>query len=84
MDKVAVSRALALLLERGLAERELHGDDRRRSVLRLSRAGRRIYAEVAPLALQLEAALLEPLDATERAQLDTLLSKLADGIRHLR
>ena len=84
MDKVAVSRALARLLERGLAERELHGDDRRRSVLGLSRAGKRIYAEVAPLALRLEATLLAQLDPGERAQLDALLSKLADGIRHLR
>jgi DNA-binding MarR family transcriptional regulator len=36
MDKVAVSRAVAHLLERGLLTREMHGDDRRRSVLTLS------------------------------------------------
>ena len=35
MDKVAVSRAVAHLLERGLLTREMHGDDRRRSVLTL-------------------------------------------------
>ena len=33
MDKVAVSRAVARLLERALIQREIHGDDRRRSVL---------------------------------------------------
>jgi DNA-binding MarR family transcriptional regulator len=51
MDKVAVSRAVAHLLERGLLLREMHGDDRRRSVLALSEAGIRIYDEIVPLAL---------------------------------
>src|SRR5690606_39812927 len=41
MDKVAVSRAVARLLRTGLIEREVHGSDRRRSVLRLSAAGYR-------------------------------------------
>ena len=83
MDKVAVSRAVARLLERGLVERDTHGDDRRRSVLALSRAGRRIYDEIAPLALELERRLLSRLDRDERAALDALLDKLADGIEHL-
>src|SRR5690606_6047046 len=39
MDKVAVSRAIAALLDAGRLERETHADDRRRSVLRLSRKG---------------------------------------------
>ena len=83
MDKVAVSRAVARLLERELVERDTHGDDRRRSVLALSRAGRRIYDEIAPLALELERRLLSRLDRDERAALDALLDKLADGIEHL-
>ncbi|MEP6634605.1 MAG: MarR family winged helix-turn-helix transcriptional regulator, partial [Luteimonas sp.] len=76
MDKVAVSRALARLLERGLLRREAHGDDRRRSVLELSDAGYRVYDEVVPLALEYERGLLAPLDAEEREQLDRLLHKL--------
>ncbi len=83
MDKVAVSRAVARLLERELVERDTHGDDRRRSVLALSRAGRRIYDEIAPLALELERRLLSRLNRDERAALDALLDKLADGIGHL-
>ena len=83
MDKVAVSRAVARLLERELVERDTHGDDRRRSVLALSRGGRRIYDEIAPLALELERRLLSRLDRDERAALDALLDKLADGIEHL-
>jgi DNA-binding MarR family transcriptional regulator len=83
MDKVAVSRAVAKLLERGLVERDTHGDDRRRSVLALSRDGQRIYDEIAPLALDLERRLLSRLDAGERAALDALLDKLAGGVAHL-
>ena len=83
MDKVAVSRAVARLLERGLVQRDTHGDDRRRSVLALSRSGQRIYDEIAPLALDLERRLLSRLDRDERAALDALLDKLAGGVEHL-
>lgn len=76
MDKVAVSRAVARLLERGLLLRDTHGADRRRSVLELSKAGYAIYDDVAPLALRCERELLAPLDAGERAELDRLLRKL--------
>jgi len=83
MDKVAVSRAVARLLERALVERDTHGDDRRRSVLALSRDGRRVYDGIAPLALDLERRLLSRPDDGERAALDALLDKLADGVLHL-
>lgn len=84
MDKVAVSRAVARLLERGLLEREVHGDDRRRSVLALSEAGYRIYDEVAPLALECERRLLAHLDPGERVLLDALIDRLMDeGLPHL-
>lgn len=81
MDKVAVSRAVARLLERGLLQRDVHGDDRRRSVLELSDAGYRIYDEVVPIALDYERRLLAPLTDTERSELDRLLQKLQDGVR---
>ncbi|KGQ20074.1 Transcriptional regulator, MarR family [Lysobacter dokdonensis DS-58] len=78
MDKVAVSRAVAHLLERHLITREMHGDDRRRSVLTLSEAGYRIYDEIVPLALGRERKLLATLDADERRQLERILDKLAN------
>ena len=78
MDKVAVSRAVARLLERGLLHRETHGGDRRRSVLELSDAGRAVYAEVAPLALSYERELLAPLSEDERAQFSRMLDRLGE------
>lgn len=76
MDKVAVSRAVAALIAAGHLERETHEDDRRRSVLRLSGAGRRIYVEIAPLALAFQQRLLAGMDSDERALLFRLLDRL--------
>ena len=75
------SRAVARLLERELVERDTHGDDRRRSVLALSRAGRRIY-DGSPLALELERRLPRARIATN-APRDALLDKLRRRHRHL-
>lgn len=80
MDKVAVSRAVARLLQRGFIQRETHGDDRRRSVLALSESGFAVYDHVAPMTLECERQLLTHLDADERAQLSALLDKLSDGV----
>ena len=76
MDKVAVSRAVSRLVESGRLVREMHDDDRRRSVLRLSEDGYRIYDEVAPLALEFERRLLGGIDAAERELLFGLLDRL--------
>ncbi|MCK7592197.1 MarR family winged helix-turn-helix transcriptional regulator [Pseudomarimonas salicorniae] len=76
MDKVAVSRAVNALLDRGLVLREFDRADRRRSILTLSEQGQAVYDEIAPLALKLEASLLASLDEAERNQLWQLLDKL--------
>lgn len=83
MDKVAVSRAVARLLERGLLERDTHDDDRRRSVLALSGDGLRLHARIAPLALDIEQRLLAGLEPHERTQLQALLDKVGDGLAAL-
>ena len=77
MDKVAVSRAVARLLESGRLQRDLHENDRRRSVLELSPAGYAIYEAVAPSALAYERALLDALEPAERESLMKLLDKLS-------
>jgi DNA-binding MarR family transcriptional regulator len=76
MDKVAVSRAVASLLRARRIERSRSNHDRRRSKLRLSRAGAAVYAEVVPAARAYERDLLAALDAEERDSLDRLLGKL--------
>jgi DNA-binding MarR family transcriptional regulator len=76
MDKVAVSRAVARLLERELLLRGMHDSDRRRSVLALSPAGEAVYDVVAPLALEYQQRVMAPLDADERATLLRLMDKL--------
>ncbi|HEY5970508.1 MAG TPA: MarR family winged helix-turn-helix transcriptional regulator [Pseudoxanthomonas sp.] len=76
MDKVAVSRAVARLLEARRLQRHTHAGDRRRSVLCLSEDGYRIYDEVAPLALAFERRLFEGMDADERELLFRLLDRL--------
>ena len=76
MDKVAVSRAVARMLKRGLIERGTARHDKRQSVLRLSDQGWRIYDQVAPLALEHEQRLLAHLDAEERQWLARILDTL--------
>lgn len=76
MDKVAVSRAVAALLRARRIVRTQSRDDRRRSVLRLSRTGAALYAQVVPQVLEYEAELLTALGRDERRALDRLLGKL--------
>jgi len=76
MDKVAVSRAVARLLDAGRLLREFDDDDRRRSVLRLSEDGYAVYDQIAPLALDFERHLLGEMPAEERELLFRLLDRL--------
>lgn len=76
MDKVAVSRAVAGLIDAKRVKRTLAAHDKRQSVLRLTAAGWKIFDAVAPLAREHEAKLLAHLDAEERAWLARILDKL--------
>ncbi len=76
MDKVTVSRAVQRLVDKGFLDRRTDAHDRRRSSLTLSPAGAAIYAEIVPLALQIQAALVADLDEDERRALDLLMNKL--------
>ncbi len=78
MDKVAVSRAVKNLLATNRLVRRFSSDDRRRSVLSLSRDGRKVYEEVLPLALSYEETLLAGLSEEEQVFLDNILAKLDD------
>ena len=76
MDAVAVSRAVARLAAAGRLRRSVARDDRRRSVLSVSPAGKAVYRAVAPLALDYERELLAALDAKERATFERALEAL--------
>jgi DNA-binding MarR family transcriptional regulator len=77
MDKVAVSRAVAGLIEVGYLERRPSADDARRSLLFLTKAGRDVYDLIVPLALSEEERLVATLSAKEQAELARLMEKLA-------
>ena len=76
MDKVAVSRAVAGLLAAGRAERRPHEADRRRSVLRLSAEGHRVYEQITPMLLAFEQRLFGRMGTAERDLLFRLLDRL--------
>ena len=65
MHKTRVSRAIAHLVKRDLLERASNADDRREMELRLTKSGRAMYAELVPLALERERALLSCLNEDE-------------------
>lgn len=79
MDKVAVSRAVAGLIELGYLTREPAPEDARRSVLQLTKIGRGVYSQIVPLALQYEADLLARLSEEDRAALQALMGRLASA-----
>ena len=60
-DKPTVSRATTQLQERGLITRSVDAADRRRAPIRLTQDGQRIYNNVAPQIIALEADLLTAL-----------------------
>jgi DNA-binding MarR family transcriptional regulator len=76
MDKMTVSRAVSALVARGLLRRDTSPADRRTAHLSLTAEGQRLYEEVAPLALAIEAELLAPLGEAERRKLFEMLAML--------
>jgi len=78
MHKTKVSRAVALLERRKLLTRKVNRDDMREAFLSLTPAGRDIYNELAPMALDFARQLLETVDAADRAALDRAIRKLTD------
>lgn len=83
MDKVTVSRAAQGLLGRRLVGRSDHKADGRSHLLALTAEGRRLQAEIAPLALAYEAALIAGLAPGEVAQLKRLLARLQSSAGQL-
>ena len=83
MDKVTVSRAAQGLLKRHLVGRSDHHADGRSHVLTLTAEGASLYAEISPLALAYEAALIAGLAPDEVALLKRLLNRLQSAAGRL-
>ncbi|BFM12688.1 MarR family transcriptional regulator [Simiduia litorea] len=76
MDKVAISRAVASLLDMACIHRELDEEDRRRSLLTLTEKGRDIYQRIIPLARRYEQDLLSQLSEEDQQALKSITNKL--------
>jgi DNA-binding MarR family transcriptional regulator len=76
MDKASVSRAVTNLVDRGLISARPDPADARVRNLALTRAGRRVFERIAPLARERQRALLDALTPAERKTVFRALDKL--------
>ncbi|WP_422921389.1 MarR family winged helix-turn-helix transcriptional regulator [Sphingomonas donggukensis] len=80
MDKVTVSRAAIALADRALIARTPNPADQRSHRLALTPAGRALYAEVAPKALEMEARIFGELGAEDLARFRTVLDRIEQAV----
>jgi DNA-binding MarR family transcriptional regulator len=78
MHKTKVSRAVAMLERRKLVTRRANRDDLREAFLSLTPAGRDIYSDLAPSALEFARKLMETVEPADRAALSRALNKLTE------
>lgn len=78
VDKAEISRACASLIEQGFVSSRPNPADARSALLRLSAAGRAIYARILPARLELDAVLASELTGKERAALCYMLERLTE------
>lgn len=83
MHKTKVSRAVALLERRKLVTRRINRADLREAFLSLTPAGRDVYNELAPIALDFARQLLDTVDAADRVALDRALRTLTERAAQL-
>ena len=83
MDKVTVSRAAIALAERALIVRAPNPGDQRSHLLALSAAGRTLYADIAPKALEIEGRIFAAFDADELAAFRSMLARIETAVDRL-
>jgi DNA-binding MarR family transcriptional regulator len=76
LDKMQMSRALALLQDKKLVSVKRDPQDRRGNIVQLTKPGRALYDKITPLALAREDFLLAALTREEITALDTIITKL--------
>jgi DNA-binding MarR family transcriptional regulator len=80
MHKTRVSRAVASLRKRKLIGRVANSEDGREMRLHLTETGRRVYAQLVPLALERERALLSCLSDAQRQDFLSGLARLEESL----
>lgn len=83
MDKVAISRAVKRLMAMDRLSATGDASDARKLQLRLSPAGEAIYAQIVPLARQVEETLLASLEQDDRLLIDAALTALTRAAARL-
>ena len=83
MHKTKVSRAVGELEKRKLLERRANRADRREAFLSLTPAGRAIYDDLAPGALDFDRRLFETVDPADRAAFERAVARLTEQSRIL-
>ncbi|MBM3531070.1 MAG: winged helix-turn-helix transcriptional regulator [Alphaproteobacteria bacterium] len=78
MHKTKVSRAVAQLETRKLVARRANRADLRESYLTLTPAGREMYEDLAPVALDFAARLSDAVDPADRAAFDRAVERLTE------
>lgn len=78
MHKTKVSRAVAMLERRKFVVRRANRDDLREAFLSLTPAGRDIYSDLAPSALEFARQLMATVEPADRAALGRALTKLSE------
>jgi DNA-binding MarR family transcriptional regulator len=83
MDKVSVNRASKALVERGLIGRAPNAADGRSHHLALTETGRKLYLQIVPMALSIEANLQDALGHQDAAQLASILNRLRENVSRM-
>lgn len=83
LEKPKVTRALQRLEAAGLTQRVVGVEDRRQVRVLLSRRGRIVVRQIAPLALEWEAKFLATLAKREREALEFILTKLMQRVEDM-
>jgi DNA-binding MarR family transcriptional regulator len=78
MHKTKVSRAVALLEKRKMITRRANRADLRESFLSLTPAGRAVYEDLAPVALNFARRLSEVIDPADRAAFERAVDQLTE------
>jgi DNA-binding MarR family transcriptional regulator len=83
MHKTKVSRAVTALERRKLVVRRANNADRREAFLSLTAAGRAVYHDLAPGALDFARRLLETVEPVDRAAFERAIDRLTESSRML-